>query len=155
MPVFVSSFFEPRVQGLFEVAHVIDEAFSKAGVEYCVVGGLATYLYVEEALPDAGRLTRDIDIAVRREDLARIQAAVSPYGLTCRHTAELDMLVYAEGPSARRAVHLLVRMKLTSFHIKDKMRLKDLHEAGLIPSEIEAAMPPLLRERLRQVMRSE
>jgi hypothetical protein len=45
-----------------------------------VVGGLAAYLYVENVEPDAGRLTKDIDILVRREDLSRIREAVSDYG---------------------------------------------------------------------------
>lgn len=92
---------------LFDLAEVVNKAFSAAGIDYRVVGGLATYLYVEEALRDAGRLTKDIDIAVRRADLERIEAAVAPYGLKYRHTAGLDMLVQAESPSARRAVHML------------------------------------------------
>jgi hypothetical protein len=105
--VYVNTFFETRVKQLFDLAEVVEKAFSGAGLDYRVVGGLATYLYVEEALPDAGRLTRDIDIAVRRADLERIEAAVAPYGLKYRHTAGVDMLVQGENPSARRAVHML------------------------------------------------
>ena len=131
-----------------------------------MVGGLAPYLYVEALAPDAGRLTKDIDIAVRRTDLARISAAVEPYGLEYRHTAGLDMLVQHESPSARRAVYLaftgervrpeyaeatpemgraqslngirlmpltdLIRMKLTSFRLKDQTHLKDLQRRGLL-----------------------
>jgi hypothetical protein len=67
---------------------------------------LATYLYVEEAEPDAGRLTRDIDIAVRREDLDRIAQAVRPFGLEYRHVAGVDMLI-RPGEPARRAVHMV------------------------------------------------
>lgn len=174
---------------LFDLAELVDKAFSAAGVDYRVVGGLATYLYVEEALPDAGRLTKDIDIAVRRADLERIEAAVAPFGLKYRHTAGVDMLVQTENPSARRAVHMLftgekvkadsleptpelgegrtingirlipledlVRMKLTSFRIKDQTHIKDLQEAGLITPEIERAMPATLRDRLAQVIRSQ
>jgi hypothetical protein len=83
------------------------KAFSDAGIDYRVVGGLATYLYVEETATDAGRLTKDVDIAARRADLPRIEAAVSPFGLMYRHTAGEDMLVQADVPSARRAVHML------------------------------------------------
>ena len=72
-----------------------------------MVGGLAAYLYVEEAEPDAGRLTKDIDIAVRREDLEKIAKAVEPFGLRLRHTAGVDLLVQTAEPSARRAVHLI------------------------------------------------
>lgn len=107
MAVFVNTFFEKRVEQLFDLAGRVEEAFSSAGLEYRIVGGLATYLYVEELEPDAGRLTKDIDIAVRREDLEKIAKAVAPFGLQYRHVAGVDMLVQAAEPSARRAVHLV------------------------------------------------
>ena len=107
MAVFVNTFFEKRVDRIFDLAERVEEAFSSAGLEYRVVGGLAIYLYVEEREPDAGRLTRDIDIAVRREDLRRIAEAVEPFGLQYRHVAGVDMLTPSGEPSARRAVHLL------------------------------------------------
>ena len=44
----------------------------------------------------------------------------------------------------------LVRMKLTSFRSKDETHVKDMDEAGVITSEIEAALSPLHLERLRQ-----
>jgi hypothetical protein len=55
--VFVNTFFEKRVEQLFELAERVEKAFSSAGLEYRVAGGLAAYLYVEEVEPDAGRLT--------------------------------------------------------------------------------------------------
>lgn len=45
----------------------------------------------------------------------------------------------------------LVRMKLTSFRLKDKVHTQDLDGVGLITAEIEAALPEALRERLREV----
>ena len=175
MSLFVNTFFEVRLQDLFNLAARVEKAFRAAGIEYRVVGGLAAYLYVEEAEADAGRLTKDIDIVVRREDLARIAEAVEPFGLEYRHAAGVDMLVQKGQPSGRRAVHMisepaamigegrtlqgipvvpladLVTRKLTSFRIKDEMHLKDLDEQKLITPEIEAGLPPLLRERLAQV----
>ncbi|HEV3330061.1 MAG TPA: hypothetical protein VG096_03705 [Bryobacteraceae bacterium] len=76
MQPFVNTFFEKRLEQLFDLAQRVEAAFAAAGLDYRVVGGLATYLYVEEAEPDAGRLTKDIDIAVRREDLPAISKAV-------------------------------------------------------------------------------
>lgn len=177
------------MQDLFDLARRVDSAFTAAGLDYRIVGGLATYLYVEEVLPDAGRLTRDMDIVVRREDLERIAKAVEPVGLKYRHVAGVDMLLQSEDPRARRGVHLiftgekvrpeysepvpdmaegrtlmgfrlvpitdLVRMKLTSFRLKDQAHLKDLDEAGVIAPEIEAALSPLLRERLAYVRGNE
>ena len=107
MQPFVNTFFEERLQDLFNLAERVEAAFAAAGLEYRVVGGLATFLYVEEAEPDAGRLTKDIDILVRREDLAAIADAVKPMGLEFRHAAGVDMLVQSGQPSARRAVHLV------------------------------------------------
>jgi hypothetical protein len=105
--VFVNTFFEKRVKDLFDLANKVEQAFSAAGLDYRVIGGLATYLYVEEAEPDAGRLTKDIDIVVRREDLDAIAKAVEPFGLRYRHVAGVDMLVQDGQPSARRAVHMI------------------------------------------------
>lgn len=107
MAVFVNSFFEKRVEQLFDLAEAIERIFASAGLEYRVVGGLATYLYVEQAEPDSGRLTKDVDIAVRREDLQKIARAAEQFGLEYRHAAGVDMLVHAAQPSARRAVHLV------------------------------------------------
>ncbi len=183
--VYVNTFFEKRVQQLFDLARLVDQAFSSAGLEYRVVGGLAAYLYVEEASPDAGRLTRDIDIVVRRKDLERIAQAVEPFGLRYRHAAGDDMLIQAGEGSASRAVHLvfngekvrteypeaapelhsgpvlqgvrlipladLVRMKLTSFRLKDQVHLKDLDEAGVITPEMAEQLSPELRARLEWV----
>jgi len=165
--IFVNTFFEKRVEQLFELAGRVEQAFSTAGLEYRVVGGLATYLYVEEAEPDAGRLTKDIDIVVRREDLGKIAQAVEPFGLQYRDAAGVDMLVQTGAPSARRAVHLiftgekvrreyaeatpelgpyktirqirlvplsdLIRMKLTSFRLKDQMHLRTWMKRALSP----------------------
>jgi hypothetical protein len=85
------------------------------------------------------------------------------------------MLVLADQASTRTAIHLypeptlelgpyrqikglrlipladLIRMKLTSFRIKDQMHLKDLDEAGLIIPEMETGLSPILAERLAQV----
>ena len=49
----------------------------------------------------------------------------------------------------------LVRMKLTSYRLKDKVHLKDLDAVGLITPEIEAQLPEPLRERLREVRAAE
>jgi hypothetical protein len=169
--LFVNTFFEVRLQDLFNLAARVEKAFRGAGIEYRVVGGLAAYLYVEEAEADAGRLTKDIDIMVRREDLPRIQQAAETVGLEYRHA---DTLAQKGAAPGRRAIHLiwsdaslsdgrilqgipvvriadLVRMKLTSFRIKDEMHLKDLDEQRLITPEIEDGLPALLRERLREV----
>jgi hypothetical protein len=182
MAVFVNTFFEERVERLFDLAHKVRQAFDSAGLEYRVVGGLAAYMYAEEREADSGRLTKDIDIVIRRTDLDAVARAVEPFGLQYRHVAGVDMLVQTEDPSARRAVHMifagekvreeypeptpelgasreirgirlvpiedLIRMKLSSFRLRDQTHLKDLEELDLIPPGIEASLLPIHRDRL-------
>ncbi len=45
----------------------------------------------------------------------------------------------------------LVKMKLTSFRMKDQLHLKDLDSARLITAEIEASLAEPLRTRLAEV----
>jgi len=45
----------------------------------------------------------------------------------------------------------LVRMKLTSFRLKDRVHLQDLDGVGLITPEIEAQLPEVLQARLREL----
>jgi len=49
----------------------------------------------------------------------------------------------------------LVRMKLTSYRLKDRVHIQDLDGAGLIGPEIEAQLPQLLRDRLAEIRASE
>jgi hypothetical protein len=107
MGTYVNTFFEERVQQLFDLAGTVEKIFSAAGLEYRVIGGLAVYLYVEEVLPDAGRLTKDIDILVRPEDFERIAKAAEAFGFVHRHVSGLDMLTRRDQPSERRAIHLV------------------------------------------------
>ena len=156
------------------MAEIVEKIFSTAGLEYSVAGGLATYPYVEKVAPDAGRLTRDIDVLMRREDLDRIAEAAKPFGYQHRQVDGVDMLVQSSEPTVRRAVHLLfavdsalgecrrirdirviplaelIRMKLTSNRLKDGAHIIDLDEAGLITPDIEATLTPILRERLAE-----
>jgi hypothetical protein len=49
----------------------------------------------------------------------------------------------------------LVRMKLTSFRLKDQVHIQDMDSVGLITPEIEKSLPEVLRERLKKVRESE
>ena len=49
----------------------------------------------------------------------------------------------------------LVRLKLTSFRLKDKVHIIDLDSVGLITPEIEQTLPDALRARLEQVRKEE
>lgn len=49
----------------------------------------------------------------------------------------------------------LVRMKLTSFRLKDQVHIQDMDSVGLITPEIENSLPGAMRERLKQVRATE
>jgi hypothetical protein len=49
----------------------------------------------------------------------------------------------------------LLRMKLTSFRLRDKTHVIDMDSVGLITPEIEGALPDSLRLRLQQVRAEE
>ena len=49
----------------------------------------------------------------------------------------------------------LVRMKLTSFRLRDQVHIQDMDSVGLITPEIENSLPEALRERLKRVRASE
>src|SRR6267378_1324618 len=186
----VNTFFEKKVDQLFEVAGRLAKALGQAGIEYRVVGGFATYMHVNEIEPMAARLTRDIDVAIDRRDLEAIAEATRPFGFRYRHAAGVDMLVDAEAPKAHSAVHLvfigekvrkeytepvptfsapvryengisiisvadLVKMKLTSFRLKDRVHIQDLDSVGLITPQIEAELSPPLKTRLQEVRATE
>ena len=49
----------------------------------------------------------------------------------------------------------LVRMKLTSFHLKDRVHIQDMDGVDLITPEIEAGLPDILHQRLAEVRASD
>jgi hypothetical protein len=182
--------YDRHVEQLFEVLRRVTGALRAAAIEHRVIGGVAVFLHVSERDPLAARVTRDIDLAVARSDLGRIAEAARPFGFEYRHSAGVDMLLDAERPDVRSAVHLilvnekvrpadletipdfsapveaeegvllapvrdLVRMKLVSYRLKDRVHIQDLDRAGLITSEIEAELPPELRVRLEEIRASE
>lgn len=171
--------YDKHLEQLTEVARRVCVALDGAGIPYRIVGGLAVFFHVSARVPLLARLTRGVDLAIDRADLSRIAEAAKPLGLEYRHAAGVDMLVDAAGSKARSGVRLfeaythlsaavrneegfllapvsdLVKMKLTSFRLKDKTHLKDLDEAGLITPETEAGLSEPLRERLKEVPASE
>jgi hypothetical protein len=137
---------------------------------------VAVFLHVSEKDRLAARMTRDIDMAVDRRDIDRIADAVRPSGFEYRNVAGVDMLVDAAKPSARSAVHLyfeavagssppvetregvllapvadLVRMKLTSYRLKDRVHIQDMDATGLIAAQVEGGLPNELRRRLAEI----
>jgi hypothetical protein len=96
-----------QVEQLFDVLRRVSDALQKAGIEHRLVGGLAIYLHIQRQDPEKARLTSDVDLGVRREDLDRIREAVIPFGFQFRHAAGVDMLVDKANPDKRSRVHFV------------------------------------------------
>jgi hypothetical protein len=99
--------YDNHLDQLTATAARVCNALREAGIDYRVVGGLAVLFHVQSRDPLAARLTKDVDLAVNRTDLARIAEAVRQLGLVHRHVAGVDMLVDAVAPKARSGVHML------------------------------------------------
>jgi hypothetical protein len=89
------------------------KALSGQGVSYAVVGGNAVAAWVSRVDAAAVRNTRDVDILLRREDMALARAALESAGFVHRRVASLGkaaaMDVFLDGPDAkvRDAIHIL------------------------------------------------
>jgi hypothetical protein len=80
---------------------------AQAGVPYAVVGGNAVAEWVGRVDEGAIRNTRDVDILIRRADLAAAKSAMEAAGWV--HSNVLDVDMFLDGPNARpsEAVHVL------------------------------------------------
>src|SRR5688500_12325907 len=82
-------------------------ALAEAGVPYAVADGNAVAAWVATVDEAAIRNTQDVDIVLRRGDLAAAKAALEGAGFVFRHAASIDMFLDGPDAKARDAVHVL------------------------------------------------
>src|SRR5258707_11100150 len=82
-------------------------ALEAAQVPYAVVGGNAVAAWVSEVDKAAARATQDVDILLRRADLARAKDALEQAGFIYRHAASIDMFLDGPDAKARDAIHVV------------------------------------------------
>ena len=176
------------VEAVRERARRAASALQRAGVSYVVVGGNAVASWVARVDQEAVRNTKDVDVLVRRQDFARVLAALQSVGFVHHNVAGVDMFLDGPEGSVRSAIHIvfsgekvrpgdtfpipdvtecvdgpdfpvptldaLVRMKLTSFRLKDKIHLLDMLDVGLIDEKWCDQLPAELSTRLRELAAS-
>lgn len=133
----------------------------------------------------AARLTRDLDVAIERKDFDAIRSVAEAAGFRYRcegddpifesagrrvvhlvfigekvRPGDLLPIPASEPTRTDKGILIapvadLVRMKLTSFRLKDKVHIQDMDSVGLITAEIEQGLPEALRERLKEVRATE
>src|SRR5713101_9290546 len=81
-------------------------ALEAAGVPYAIAGGNAVAAWVSRVDEAAVRNTQDVDILLRRVDLAPARAALAKSGFTHRHVKGIDMFLDGPTAKARDAVHV-------------------------------------------------
>src|ERR1700676_1005254 len=74
-------------------------ALDDAGVAYAVAGGNAVAEWVARADEGAIRNTRDVDLLVRRADLAAARTALEAAGFVYQQVLDVDMFI--DGPQGR------------------------------------------------------
>jgi hypothetical protein len=82
-------------------------ALERAGVAYAVAGGNAVAAWVRRADENAVRNTRDVDILLRRADLAAAREALAREGFIYRHVGGMDVFLDGEHAGIRGAVHVI------------------------------------------------
>lgn len=85
----------------------ITESLTAANISFALVGGQAVAIWVATKDPAAVRTTRDVDILVRRENLAEIRKAALSAGMEYFEVLGVGMLLERDDPNPRRAVHLV------------------------------------------------
>lgn len=82
-------------------------ALERAKIPYAVIGGNAVAAWVSRVDESAVRNTRDVDVLLRRTDLARATAALTEAGFVHRHVAQLDIFLDGPTSSVREALHII------------------------------------------------
>jgi hypothetical protein len=122
------------------------KALDDAGVPYAVIGGNAVAEWVARIDEEATRNTRDVDLLVRRPDLAPARTALEAAGFV--YHCLLDVDVFIDGPQGKPSggVHLL--------YAGEKVRPEDEHTSPDLDESERAAefqvttLPALVRMKL-------
>jgi hypothetical protein len=82
-------------------------ALEAAGVPYAVIGGNAVAAWVSRVDPSAVRNTADVDLLIRRTDLAAADAALQPAGFIPHEVFGVTMFLDGVQGGPRDALHIL------------------------------------------------
>ena len=82
-------------------------ALDQAAVPYAVIGGNAVAAWVSRVDEAAVRNTQDVDMLLRRVDLAAATQALATAGFVFRHVKGIDMFLDGSEAKARDAVHII------------------------------------------------
>ena len=102
-------------------------ALDAAGVPYAVAGGNAVAEWVGRVDEDAVRNTPDIDVLVRRTDLAAARAALEAAGFVYHHLPDIDTFI--DGPQGKPSGGIHILFAGEKVRQDDEHNLPDLDES--------------------------
>jgi hypothetical protein len=85
----------------------VTAALEQAGIAYAVIGGNAVATWVGSVDKAAVRFTQDVDVLLKRDDLAVAQAALNAAGFHYHETLGVHMFLDNPQGNPREAVHVL------------------------------------------------
>lgn len=83
------------------------EALNLAGIDYAVIGGNAVAAWVARVDESAVRSTKDVDVLIRRTDLARVTEALRSCDLIPVEVLGVHMFLDRENPNPKTGVHVV------------------------------------------------
>ena len=122
------------------------KALDAAGVPYAVVGGNAVAEWVGRIDEEAVRNTRDVDLLIRRGDLAATRAALEAVGFVYHQLLDIDLFI--DGPQGKPSagVHLLFAGE--KVRADDEHSLPDLDDTERAAEFQVASLAALVRMKL-------
>lgn len=91
-----------------ELLRKVTGALEAAGIPYAVIGGNAVAAWVATVDEGAVRATKDVDLLLRQEDLAKAAEAFRPLGLMPIEVLGVTMFVDRERPNPKTGVHVVL-----------------------------------------------
>jgi hypothetical protein len=129
------------------------KALEASKIAYAVVGGNAVAAWVARVDESAVRNTQDIDIVLRRSDLATAKEAMARHGFVYRYVKGVDLFLDGPDAKARDAVHVVfANEKVRSDYI---LPAPDVSEAELTPEFRLMMLEPLVRMKLTSFRRKD
>ncbi|HWR54162.1 MAG TPA: hypothetical protein VN428_23835 [Bryobacteraceae bacterium] len=104
--------YDRTVHEIFDFVDRVVKTMQDSGADYRIVGGISVFLHIAQVDPTHARLSRDIDIAVKRGDLPSIQAAAERNGFEYKqepkHGQDTFTLIDRQNGKPRADVHLIM-----------------------------------------------
>ncbi|MCP4246824.1 MAG: nucleotidyl transferase AbiEii/AbiGii toxin family protein [bacterium] len=99
-----------------ELLRRVAKALESASVPYAVIGGNAVAAWVASVDEGAVRATKDVDLLIRRSDLAAVSDAFRPLDLTHVEVHGVSMFLDRRRPNPKTGVHLVFAGELVRPH---------------------------------------